>query len=316
MRKKYLLIFILLILASSSHLLAQEKDSTDFDNEDDWGNSHWWNRWDENDWFDWEFKGTPFVELNYGLANLKQKNMVQDFANLGNGDLKLGYSSKKNYSDERVLEFNDKYFFVARIGSDMESTTAKVNELRSRMWQFGFAKRKGYGYKLGSFYILPYNSEGIMWSRLQMTDYPPTIFTTQYPPSQSQINAMLDREIIDRYDEEFRFGTLSESGIDFDIASTIGINAGYETGVIFPRFLFWKHAGSWIIHEIGMGVLNKFINEVADSSPLSVPLVNFILKGAYNYAFYSLQKDKMNWPFDTETPLTFETIKLGITFTF
>lgn len=317
MRKSYFFLVLLWLTLSASFSLAQQKDSTDYsDDKDDWNDNRWWNRWDDNDWFDWEFKGTPFAEVNYGLGNLMQKNMSQDFANLGDGELKLGYSNRENYSDEKIIEFSDKYFFISRIGSDMESTTAKMNELRSRMWRFGFAKRSGYGYKLGAVYILPYNSRGIVWTRMQMIDYPPTIFTTQYPPSQSQLSAIADREIIDRYDEEFRFGTTHESGININIASTFGLNVGYESSVIFPRHLFWKQMGSWAIQEAGMGLLNHFIDEVADSSPLSVPLVNFILRGAYNYAFYSLQKDKMNWPFDTETPLTFETIKFGVTFTF
>jgi hypothetical protein len=316
MRKKYLLLLLAALVTVTSFSFAQENDSTDYRGDADWNNNHWWNRWDDNDWFDWEFKGTPFVEVNFGLGNFKRKNMGQDLAKLGDGELKLGYSNRENYSDERTIEFSDKYFFISRIGSDMESTTARANELRARMWRFGFAKRNGYGYKLGNLFILPYYTRGIVWSRLQMIDYPPNVFTQQYPQSQSQISAMADRDIIDRYDEEFRFGTIHESGINFDIASTIGFNVGYESSVIFPRHLFWKHMGSWAIQEVGMGLLNHFIDEVADSSPLSAPLVNFILKGAYSYAFYSLQKDKMNWPFDTETPLTFETVKFGVTFTF
>ena len=317
MRKYYLLVFLLSFFTITSYSFAQEDDSTSFrDDEDDWKDSHWWHRWDNSDWFEWEFKGAPFIEATGGLGILKQKNMTQDFAKVGDGEIKLGYSSRENYSDERIVEFKDKYFFISRIGSDMENTTAQANELRSLMWRFGCAKRTGYGYKLGTFYLMPYHAQGIVWSRLQMKDYPPSAFVALFPPSTSQLNAEADREIIDRYDEEFRFGTIKESGINFDFASTIGLNVGYETSVIFPRHLFWKHAGSMIIEQAGLGLLEHFIDEVADSSPLSVPLVNFLLKGAYSYAFYSLNKEKMNWPFDTETPLTFETVKFGVTFTF
>lgn len=315
MKKNFLFLFAFVMIPLLSQSLAQVNDSTKWD-DDEWNDNRWWKKWNHDNLFDWEFSGTPFIEINYGLGSLKQKNMSQNFADLGDGEMKLGYSRREDFSDEKTIEFSDKYFFVSRIGSDMESTTAKANDLRLRMWRFGFAKKSGYGYKLGSFYILPYNTQGIAWSRLDMTDYPPSVFTTQYPPTQAQLNAIQDREIIDRYDGDFRFGTISESGISFDIASTIGLNAGYETSVIFPRHLFWKHIGSILIQQAGLGLLDHFIDKVADSSPLSVPFVNMILKGAYNYAFYSLQKDKMNWPFDTETPLTFDTFKVGVTFTF
>jgi hypothetical protein len=53
-----------------------------------------------------------------------------------------------------------------------------------------------------------------------------------------------------------------------------------------------------------------------DSSPVAGPIMNFLLKGGYSYAFYKLKSEKMNWPFNTETPLTYETIKFGLTFSF
>ncbi|MFA7228081.1 MAG: hypothetical protein WC061_03515, partial [Melioribacteraceae bacterium] len=73
---------------------------------------------------------------------------------------------------------------------------------------------------------------------------------------------------------------------------------------------------SLIIEEGAKGILNHFIDKVADSSPYAAPIVNFFLKNGLSYAFFSLKKANMNWPFSTESPLTYETFKFGITFTF
>ena len=63
-------------------------------------------------------------------------------------------------------------------------------------------------------------------------------------------------------------------------------------------------------------MLDNFIDEVSDSSPYATPVVDFLLNNGLSYAFFTLKKDRMNWPFETEAPLTYETIKLGITITF
>jgi hypothetical protein len=129
-------------------------------------------------------------------------------------------------------------------------------------------------------------------------------------------NGFNDREILNRYDKEFRFGTLVEGGVRFEAGQAVSLNVGYEAAVIFPRHLFWKHLGSFVIEESGKGALEYFIERVMDSSPAAAPIINVILKSAYSYAFYALKKDNMNWPFNTETPLTYETFKFGVTFVF
>ncbi|MCX7875059.1 MAG: hypothetical protein N2321_02705 [Melioribacteraceae bacterium] len=312
----YKRIFVLLFFIGIN-LFAQELDSTvandDFFKEK--SKKHWWKNWKE-DWTLWELKGVPFIEANYGFGSIDNKNMNYDFAKVGMAELKLGYSTRKNFYDEKVINFKDRYFFISRIGSDLESKNAKYNELRSSIWRFGFNKRKGYGYKLNDFYLLPYNSSGFVWTGLNMKDYPPTIWPAVYPPLEGQLKAEKDAHFLERINQTLKFGTINETGINFDFASSIGLNVGYETTVVFPRHLFWKHLGSLIIESAGEDLLGRFINEIAESSPISLPFVNFILKGAYQYAFYTLKKDKMNWPFNSEAPLTYEHFKLGITFTF
>ena len=69
------------------------------------------------------------------------------------------------------------------------------------------------------------------------------------------------------------------------------------------------------IEWIGVGAVEIFTKEVLESSPAAGPIVSFVLKNGLSYAFYTFKKQKMNWPFNTETPLTYETLKLGVTFT-
>jgi hypothetical protein len=58
---------------------------------------------------------------------------------------------------------------------------------------------------------------------------------------------------------------------------------------------------------------DMFVDEVEQASPYAAPVVRFILEGALQYAFYELREDEVNWPFDTEPPLTVDMFKLGVT---
>ncbi|MBX3009591.1 MAG: hypothetical protein KF816_16330 [Melioribacteraceae bacterium] len=315
MRKLLFILFSL--LAFNMAIFAQVEDSTevDWDEDDDkewdWG----WNwKWDKN-WVNQEFSGSPIIEATYGFGNPYHKKLNNDPAKIGVAELKLGYTYSSEFQRKGLVEFSDKYFFVSNISNEIYSSKLGTMEIGTDMWRFGFAKRKGYGYELGSTRILPYSTEGISWSRIKF-DYPYRAWPAIFPPLPGQVMEMEDVEIINRYEENFRFGTLNETGVRFEIANTLSINAGYEAAVIFPRWMFWKHMGSLIIESAANGILDKFINKISDSSPAAAPIVNFVLKNGISYAFYTLKKDKMNWPFSTETPLTYETFKLGVTFTF
>ncbi len=311
MNKKLLVCAVILSFLVNLNLFAQtERDSTD---EKD--HPRKWYRWDNYEWLDWEFHGRPFIEVNYGLGTANHDKLVSKFADVGAAELKMGYSTQESFMEDYIVDFHDNYSFVSKTASDLKSNSAKLGDMKSEMWRFGFANRKGYGYKFGGVSILPYHGRGFAWSKLDMKDYPANFFLL-VSPKMSLDDATSDTDILNRFHDAFRFGTVSEGGIKIDFASSVSLDVAYEAAVIFPRYLFWKHAGSFIIEEASMGLLNHFIDKVADSSPYAGPIVNFLLKNGLSYAFFSLKKANMNWPFATESPLTYETVKFGMTFTF
>lgn len=309
MFKKSLLYFLLLSFIITIPLAAQNEE--DENNEDDEWDSEWNWDWDD-DWWEWE-RGKPFIEFNYGLGKPKHDKLTNNLAKVGFAELKLGYASFYNF-EEDVIDFNERFFFVTKIGTKLQSEKTKLNELENEMWRFGFGRRSGYGYNFGNFKILPYAQNAAVWSQLDMKEFPITV--SPLPGFPIPIENFNDTEILNRFNKSFRFGTLTEGGIRFEIGSFLSLNAGYEAAVVFPRHMVWKHLGSLIIETAGLEALDKFIDEVIDSSPAAGPIVNFLLKNGFSYAFYTLKKEKMNWPFNTEAPLTYETFKIGITFTF
>lgn len=307
----FLCIYIAPTFAQDEDSLKTECEENWYDDEDD-NNCCWdWDwKWGD-DWWRWE-KGKPAIELNYGFAEPKHDKLASKLAKAGIVEIKLGYISIGN-NDDCVFDFKENYTFASRIATALKSEKAGVDELSSDLYRFGLGRRTGYGYDFGPVRIFLYNENAAVWSKLDMDYYPSGIAVPQNDQVEYVSN---DNKIINRFNDEIRFGTLAEGGIRVELARTISLNAGYETAVVFPRYMAWKHLGSLIIEEAGLNVLDNFVDEVFDSSPVAAPIVNFVLKNGFSYAFYSLKKEKMNWPFKTETPLTYETFKLGITFTF
>ena len=287
----YKTVFVLiLIFVFASFMNAQEIEVEVED--DDW-----------EDYVHWEWEiDQPLIEIIYGLGNPQHKKFEGDFAKTGLLELKLGYQNSDTYRSSSILEFNNSFFFVSNLNSKLSSESEATDKVRLNTWRFGLGTSDGYGYRIGKVAILPYNQNSFVWSMVK-PDAPANI-----TPS--------DQEILDLYKDTFRFGSLFDAGVKFDFSSFIALGASFEGAVVYPRHMFWQWAGSFIIEGASQGMLSLFIKKIMKASPEAGPVVFFLLKNGLSYAFYALRREKMNWPFNSTTPLTFETFKFGLTFTF
>ena len=143
-----------------------------------------------------------------------------------------------------------------------------------------------------------------MWSRPEV--HRPNILTfAAVPPNR-----------MDEISESVRFGTTAEGGIRFETGKIVSLEAGYERSIIFPRHLFGKWVISAILEDVAQSFVDRFVDEIFDSSPQVAPVVNFVLKNALSYGIYELRQDKMNWPFNTEPGIGYDQFKFGVTFVF
>lgn len=308
-----LLLTTLFLLAFILPLSAQEKDSTDI--WDDWGedNTSECKSHDRN--FEFmpfhSFGGSPTIELTYGNSDIAMKSFGKlsnrGFANAGSAELRLSYSSMDDYEDY-IVKYKNHFFFVSNNSTDLVSKSNTPFNINSNLWRFGFGTQEGYGYKIGRSAIVPYTSNSFVWSRVEWNM--PT-----YAGKLPELTAE-DQNRLDLFNNAFRFGTMAEGGVKVQIVPLFTLNAGYEKSVIFPRYLVWKQLGSFIVEGIAQGAVSMFAGEVMDSSPAAGPIINFLLKNGVSYAIYQLRREKMNWPFNSAEPLTYDTWKIGMTFTF
>ena len=270
-----------------------DSDSTDsFDFDFDWG----------KETMDFGLKGSPTISFNYGQSRINLENFSGDFSNTNYPELKLGYTSihESKYSDD-VLRYRFNYIFLGNSFTKTNGNNSASKDIRTDMWRFGFGWASGYGYDLGKSSIIPYHSTSMAWSRVKFKD------ALQNPG---------DAAFAERFDEAFRFGTGAEAGVRFKIIPLVSLDVSYERSIIFERHMFWKWAGSGIIEAATQGMLDHFIKKIGQSTPSALPIVSFVLKSALSYGIYELRQEKMNWPFDSAAPLSYDQFKVGMTFNF
>jgi hypothetical protein len=287
---------IIIVLCFSVRLFAQE-DGTNNDTTNGGDNQ-------VEEVIDWAWKGKyyPYIEITAGLAQLKHEKFMGTLPEEGLFEAKLGYSQIQQY-EKIVWELDQRFVFGSYMDDDVAGfTSPAAGDFKAKITRFGFGNRLGYGYHLGPIDLLPFFQSGLLWTKI----------TTDTLNDLSQH----DKDIIARYEGVFRFGMQTEGGIQVQLFESIGLVASYELAVIYPRHLFMEWLGSYIIIQAGEGMVSVFADDIIKSSPLFGPIFYFLLKNGLAYAFYQGLKQDMNWPFSSETPMTMENYKVGISFTF
>lgn len=304
MKLKITGMFCLLLITLFSTNIKAQQDTTEtvdpFENEEKDYKFDF--DFEEPDWDFHSFEGKPAISLNYGFSKMGIDKMATSFAPVNAAEIRLGYfTERKKHNSEYVVKYKYNYFTFSNTSNELTDNTTFKGDVRTKMWQFGFGFEKGYGYKFGCSSILPYYSYGLNWSRLELKD---------------RVRNEADANYIDYFDQSFRFGTMTEGGIRLKPFSNLSLDVAYQREVVMPRLLFWKASASVLIEAIGQWGVDEFIDEVYESSPIAAPIVNFVLKNALSYGIYELRKEKMNWPFETAAPLTYNTFRVGVTFVF
>ncbi len=307
MNSHYILTILISFLIAFNIYAQQDSTKTEEDWKWHWIDSDEW-IWHWDDDFDFGFsKSRPAISLNFGFAQIDRKNLNKDFVNPNLLELKLGYIRDKTaWGKDDLVKDGYKNLFLSNESNKLSGKESAGSEIESDMWRFGFERTTGYGYKLGeTSAIILYNGYTLNWSRIDF-NYPDILTLLPDP----------EIETLNLYDESFRFGTSGVGGIRIKMIDNLMLDASYERSIVFQRHLFWKWAGSAIIESAAQGILDKFIDEIFESSPYAGPVVSFVLKNAMSYGIYELRKEKMNWPFNSEAPLTYDQFKFGLTFVF
>lgn len=288
MIKKIILFSLLLIISTS----AQKK----------W---KFWNDWDE-DYFRWDHS-KPLVEAIYGINKFDNKSFNGTFSETGMVGIKLGYSQKTE-RDDYLVRLRESFISFSNIAPKIHhDQKLKTYDAKMEMWQGGFGHRTGLGYSGDYFSFMPYNERSFNLLKIKQNPYPYYNFS-----GLTNREIAEDIAILERFDGKLKFSMQEAVGAKIEIANRFGITGNYEINTVYPTILTWKMFGSYSLQMGAYIFLDEFTEEIEDSAPEVAPIINVLLKGALNYTFYQLRKDKMNWPFESEQPLTYESFTVGL----
>jgi hypothetical protein len=252
---------------------------------------------------DFWFQSRTMLELTYGIGKPNQYYFENDFAPVGNWEFKLGRSVLNKFSKTN-MSLDEWYLFFSYMNSNAAVGETEPTEVATKSYRFGFGRTEGFGYTGSKIAFIPYVSQSLLWTMLDD-------FSDAIKPVDGETPSN-DYEILNRYWGTFRFGDRSLYGFKLDILSRVEIIANYETAVVYPRHLFLTWAGSYVVMEIGYNLLASVTSKWVDNSPVFGPIVNFLVRSGYLYAYYLLREKNMNWPFSTEAPLRYEIFNFGV----
>jgi hypothetical protein len=244
--------------------------------------------------------GRPFLEVDYGMTTPQFKGASVDFKTIGLLEFKLGYKDV-DFEDKGVISIWESYFFASFANADLGSSGGE-GDVDSKFNRFGIGNRFGRGFQRKSIGVDLYNQDAANWTEVSAADY-----DAADPEAQA---------IFDRYGSQYRFGQLMEAGMNFRFSPSFAVSAGLEGAIVYPRYVFWPWLGSVAIYSVTQGAVEYFADEIIDPSPRAGRVLYFLLKAGVSLGYYLASRDNMNWPFDSETPLTLESFKLGATYTF
>jgi hypothetical protein len=227
MIKSFLILIILVIYSNSN---AQNLNSESKINQSNRGSNLRGSKFFEK----------PMIEMSYGISEIGLNNLSSKVSPAGMLELRLGYSTQRKsyYSEKSVLKYINGFTFLSLASTDLNSNTKPITELNSETWRFGFGMKQGYGVDLGESAIMPYTSGAFVWSRFDMQ-------------GNTQGLSGYDLNLLSNFNETFRFGTLSESGVNLQIIPLVTLQAKYERAIVFPKHLFAVQMGSMLIETVG-----------------------------------------------------------------
>lgn len=255
----------------------------------------------------------PTIEANWGgvQSRINRDFFKKDLKDIGILDFRLGYSKyRQNLTQQGIIHYSSHSIFYSDISDQWKNNKTDAKSMNYNISRFGFSSSEGLGYRLADNKtdLVLYNTSSLVWSDVDFSN-----------SSASGINDTLlskDDKRMKRIEGQYRFGESFEAGMKLNICGLVGLNAGYEKMLVYPRHLFWQWIGSQLVESIANGLLDDFIRDIATSAPKIAPVAKFVLQNGLAYGVYKLREKKMNWPFGDEAPMSVEMFKVGLSFSF
>ena len=250
-------------------------------------------------------KNRVTLEYSYGLSSLSvlKSKYGEELSN--------AYQSSFNYGFTRIdtvtfaynlAKYAHDFAFLENISSKMKPFSWKYNGKTTDTWRFGFGFSNAWGWSLDvNRYLFLYHSATLSWSNINFEQ------GTSVPNYQ---------EYLKNFENHFKFGTSFGTGIKANITNILYFDLGYEHLLVHPEFNFVPWFGTAMIELLFQRSIDYLFEDIFYRLGNSYPLYNFVLKNAMSIAFNELRRRNSFAPFESKSPVNFDSIRLGVSLVF
>jgi len=244
------------------------------------------------------------IAISYGISNLSypHKDIFSELSKVFLFEIKYGFVRiDDNFKNSSFAYLASETAYFANYSSHMTAKEIKDDGKTTDAWLFGFDFTNGYGYnsKISKSFLI--HSGGLGWAIIDFENLG---------------ESLAEQRRYDIFDKKFRFGTDFHSGLRHYFTQSISMDALYGHSIYFPQFSGWKFFGSYISELMIQRAIDYFAEDYIPKFPESFPLVNWSAKSLVSLLFYEFRRDQMNFPFSSESPINYDSFKIGVSLTF
>jgi hypothetical protein len=246
------------------------------------------------------------IGINYGLNSLNNNSFDQGMNNSGSIGFNIG-TKFEIYNKRNMYEF----YLLSNFGYESISDL-KYPKGNSNNWQYNASKlfmniNISMGYNFGNIRLFPFFSAPYSFSWLKYNIYDdgltrPSPYTT----------ATFD--ILNKYDGHFRYGRMREGGFIVGIGSLIDVKLSLDRSIYYTRHLVLQEQLSTMLENCVQFVFFSVNYILFMAKPEAIGIYNFITQNLVSFIFSQLKIKKQYWPFNSDTPLYFDSFRLEFGF--
>ncbi len=255
------------------------------------------------------FQRHSIVSVNFSNEQFGFNDFISPFKFSKSGSVELGLGYKNFSINHPAEKYFIKYISLKYSSNKLINQSSEGLSVSLELWRLAAVSETGYRYNFRLLNISPYVSSGYFLYNFNYN------FSTVCPAEYGMACLASDPQM-SRFSDGTHFGKNFEEGIRFGLSDKLSINLGYSESLYYPRFMTWHFLGSEILYGIARVALDKFNRNIIQDSPTIGGFVDVVLVSGLNYLVYHFQKDDMNWPIKSETPIFADGFRAGFRLTF
>ncbi len=251
-----------------------------------------------------EAEPTPTLSLLSGISyiNFPDIYYTEKFARSYSAEILYGFQRfEKIIDEENIIRHAREFISLTNISSHLKPKSIDADGNTTDLWRGAFGLSDGYGYQVNKANLFLRHTSAITINRLDI----------ELPASNP-----FNQEINDKFDEQYRLGSYFQSSFTYQIYEIIYFDLGFEQSIIFSDMNITKWLGSWLCDNLSQRWIDIVEPFIFDLNHQRFPIIIFAVKTIISLISFELKQANMYFPFSSEKPLNYYSLRIGFSLIF